>query len=58
MAKITATCKFHDQNLTEIPVVNPGDWFGKGLPAVGVLPTEFCWDDLADDDDDYPDQRE
>ncbi len=29
MAKITATCKFHDQDLSEIPVINPGDWFGK-----------------------------
>ena len=29
MAKINATCKFHDQDLTEIPVVNAGNWFGK-----------------------------
>jgi len=26
---ITARCKFHDQVLTDIPVLNPGDWFGK-----------------------------
>jgi hypothetical protein len=26
---ITARCKFHDQALTEIPVINPGGWFGK-----------------------------
>jgi hypothetical protein len=26
---ITASCKFHDQDLTEIPVINPGGWFGK-----------------------------
>ena len=26
---ITASCKFHDHDLTEIPVLNPGDWFGK-----------------------------
>jgi hypothetical protein len=27
--KITASCKFHDHDLTDIPVINPGDWFGK-----------------------------
>ena len=27
--KITASCTFHGQNLTDIPVLNPGDWFGK-----------------------------
>jgi hypothetical protein len=27
--KITASCKFHDRDLTDIPVLNPGDWFGK-----------------------------
>jgi hypothetical protein len=27
--KITASCKFHDQNLTDIPVLNPNGWFGK-----------------------------
>jgi hypothetical protein len=27
--KITASCKLHDHDLTDIPVVNPGDWFGK-----------------------------
>jgi hypothetical protein len=26
---ITASCKFHDRDLTDIPVLNPGDWFGK-----------------------------
>jgi hypothetical protein len=26
---ITAGAKFHNQDLTEIPVLNPGDWFGK-----------------------------
>jgi hypothetical protein len=29
MSKITASCKFHNQDLTDIPVLNPGDWFGK-----------------------------
>jgi hypothetical protein len=29
MAKITATCKFHGQTLTDIPVINAGNWFGK-----------------------------
>jgi hypothetical protein len=29
MSKITASCKFHNQDLTNIPVLNPGDWFGK-----------------------------
>jgi hypothetical protein len=29
MKKITASCKFHDQDLTEIPVLNPDAWFGK-----------------------------
>jgi hypothetical protein len=29
MAKITATCKFHGQALTDVPVINAGDWFGK-----------------------------
>ena len=29
MNKITATCKFHDHDLTDIPVVNAGGWFGK-----------------------------
>jgi hypothetical protein len=27
--KITATCKFHGQPLRDIPVLNPGAWFGK-----------------------------
>jgi hypothetical protein len=26
---ITASCKFHGHDLTEIPVLNPGNWFGK-----------------------------
>jgi hypothetical protein len=29
MKLITASCKFHDHDLTDIPVINPGDWFGK-----------------------------
>jgi hypothetical protein len=29
MSKITASCKFHDQDLTNIPVLNPDGWFGK-----------------------------
>ena len=29
MAAITATAKFRDHELKEIPVLNPGDWFGK-----------------------------
>ena len=27
--KITASCKFHDHDLTDIPVLNPDGWFGK-----------------------------
>ena len=27
--KITASCKFNGHDLTEIPVLNAGDWFGK-----------------------------
>ncbi len=27
--KITASSKFHDHDLTDIPVINPGGWFGK-----------------------------
>jgi hypothetical protein len=27
--KITASCKLDDRDLTDIPVINPGDWFGK-----------------------------
>jgi hypothetical protein len=26
---ITASCKFHDQDLTDLSVLNPGDWYGK-----------------------------
>ena len=26
---ITASCKFRDHDLTDIPVLNPGGWFGK-----------------------------
>jgi hypothetical protein len=26
---ITASCKFNDQDLTEVAVLNPGGWFGK-----------------------------
>ncbi len=26
---INASCKFHDRDLNDIPVLNPGDWFGK-----------------------------
>jgi hypothetical protein len=26
---ITASCKFHDHDLTDIPVLNPCGWFGK-----------------------------
>lgn len=29
MPKITATCKFHGQSLTDVPVINAGNWFGK-----------------------------
>ncbi len=29
MSKITASCKFDDHDLTDIPVLNPGGWFGK-----------------------------
>ena len=27
--KITASCTFHDHDLADIPVINPGSWFGK-----------------------------
>lgn len=27
--KITASCRFQGQDLTDIPVLNPGDWWGK-----------------------------
>lgn len=27
--KLTASCKFNDHDLTDIPVINPGGWFGK-----------------------------
>jgi hypothetical protein len=27
--KVTASCNFHDHDLTDIPVLNPGGWFGK-----------------------------
>lgn len=139
MVNITATCNFHGQELTDVPVINAGNWFGKtwlleigggfvplfliveadsvsdaideladseewgheivvadddlgdyapetaeysgsgkiidtdwlsvhgcegcavpfkcryhgdGLPAEGVLPTEFCWDDFDADEED------
>lgn len=29
MADITASATFHGQQLNKIPVLNPGDWFGK-----------------------------
>ena len=29
MIKLTASCKFHDHDLTDIPVLNPDGWFGK-----------------------------
>jgi hypothetical protein len=29
MAEITASASFHGQELKDIPVLNPGDWFGK-----------------------------
>ena len=29
MSKITASCKFHDHDLTDIPVLNPDGWWGK-----------------------------
>ena len=29
MSKITAGCNLNSHELTDIPVVNPGDWFGK-----------------------------
>ena len=29
MSKITASCKFGDHDLTDIPVINPDGWFGK-----------------------------
>ena len=27
--KVTASCKFNDHDLTDIPVLNPDGWFGK-----------------------------
>ena len=36
MSKITASCKFGDHALCDIPVINPGGWFGKAwLVEVG-----------------------
>ena len=29
MSKITASCKFHNNDLTDIPVLNPDGWWGK-----------------------------
>jgi hypothetical protein len=29
MSKITASCKFHDREISDIPVINPDGWFGK-----------------------------
>jgi hypothetical protein len=29
MCEIKAKAKFHDRQLSDIPVINPGDWFGK-----------------------------
>jgi hypothetical protein len=29
MSKLTASCKFGDHDLTGIPVLNPGGWWGK-----------------------------
>jgi hypothetical protein len=29
MSKITASCQFHGHDLTDLPVLNPGGWFGK-----------------------------
>jgi len=29
MCQITANATLHDHELTGIPVLNPGDWFGK-----------------------------
>lgn len=29
MAEITASATFHGRELNDIPVLNPGDWFGK-----------------------------
>jgi hypothetical protein len=29
MSKVTASCKFHDRELSDIPVINPDGWFGK-----------------------------
>ena len=29
MCRITATATFHGQELKGVPVLNPGDWFGK-----------------------------
>jgi hypothetical protein len=29
MCEVKAKAKFHDHELTDVPVLNPGDWFGK-----------------------------
>ena len=34
------------------PVPFPCRYQGAGLPAEGVLPTEFCWDDFDGDEED------
>jgi hypothetical protein len=30
MGTVTASCTFNGHNLSDIPVLNPGGWFGKG----------------------------
>ncbi len=29
MCQVTAKATFHGQQLSDIPVINPGNWFGK-----------------------------
>ena len=31
MCEVTAKATFHGQDLTDIPVLNPGDWFGRAF---------------------------
>jgi hypothetical protein len=43
MSKVTASCKSHDQQLTDIPVINPDGWFGKTwLLELGGSYTPLC----------------
>ena len=43
MCEIKAKAKLHDHELTDVPVLNPGDWFGKTwLIEIGRATTPRC----------------